>query len=183
MFPRDNHIHDTLQNYIVTPFIQQNLINRPHHPTADWSWRLQQSLTLILKLQRAIRSGRQTHKSALDDPPAAQGPGDGRRERDGDGDPHGEQCLVAEKREPERAAARRHELHRPVAGLPLPLRLFLQDLAGSGRQGAVAGGRGGWGLAVNGDARGHAEPPEDGFDVDVVVDGDVEASDGGARDG
>lgn len=140
-------------------------------------------MTLILKLQRAIRSGGRTHRSALDEPPAAEGPGDGRCERDGDGDPHGQQCLVAEDREPERAATRRHELHRPVAGLPLPLRLFSQDLARPGGQGGVAGGRGGRGLAVNGDARGDAEPPEDGLDVDVVVDGDVEAGDGGAGDG
>lgn len=97
---------------------------------------------LILELQR-IRIGGWTHRSALDELPAAEGPGDGRRERDGDGDPHGEQRLVAEERERERAAARRDELHRPVARRPL--RPFLKDITRPGRecgvaQGLVAGG-------------------------------------------
>jgi hypothetical protein len=51
----------------------------------------------------------------INKPPIAQGSSDGRRERNIDGSPHGEQCIVAKKREPERTT-----LHRRVAGLPLP---------------------------------------------------------------
>jgi hypothetical protein len=55
----------------------------------------------------------------INEPPIAQGSSDGGRERNSDGSPYGEQCIVAEKREPERTTGsivvlRRchcHELH------------------------------------------------------------------------
>jgi hypothetical protein len=39
----------------------------------------------------------------IEEPPMAQGPSDGRSR------PHGEQCLIAEEREPQRATTRRHK--------------------------------------------------------------------------
>jgi hypothetical protein len=43
-----------------------------------------------------------------------------RHERNGDRNPHGERCIVADEHEPERTTTRHHEFHRPIAGLPLP---------------------------------------------------------------
>jgi hypothetical protein len=55
----------------------------------------------------------------INEPPIAQCSSDGRCERNSDGSPHGEQCIVVEKREPERTTGsivvlrsyHCHELH------------------------------------------------------------------------
>jgi hypothetical protein len=55
----------------------------------------------------------------------AYSPGDRRREHNGDENPCGEECLIAEERESKRATTRCHELHLPVVRLHLPHELHI----------------------------------------------------------
>jgi hypothetical protein len=64
---------------------------QPHHTRVGQ--RLNEGLAVLLVLRKG-NSKWWTHGSALDEPPTLERPGDGRRERDGDGDPHGEQRPV-----------------------------------------------------------------------------------------
>ena len=60
------------------------------------------------------------HRTQINEPPTAQGPNDRWCEYNSDGNPHKEQCLVAEEHKPQHATTRRHEFHCPIGGLPLP---------------------------------------------------------------
>lgn len=104
--------------------------------------------------------------TALDDVPPRQEPRDWGSECNSDGNTDGEQRLVAEDRERERTTSGGGELRRAILGRRVDL---------------VIGGRIRVRVLVIGNSA-HVELFENGFNVDVVSDGDVETGDGGGGD-
>ena len=119
-----------------------------------------------------------THSNTtLDDVPPGQEPRDRRRQRYGDRNPHRQQRLVAEQGERERAAGRGSKLRRLVlllAVVTVDRNRFNGISRGVGIRVRV-------GILFFGNSA-HVEFLEDGFDVDVVPYGNVEASDWTRRD-
>ena len=116
-----------------------------------------------------------THSNTtLDDVPPGQEPRDRRRQRYGDRNPHRQQRLVAEQGERERATGGRSKLRRPVLLLAV-VTVDRNRVSGISR-GIRIRVRVGVGILFFGNSA-HVEFLEDGFDVDVVPYGNVEASD------
>lgn len=100
--------------------------------------------------------------TALDDLPSGQEPGDRWSQSQGDRNPNREESLVAEHGQGQSTATRRRKLRRPI-------RIRRLDFAGFG--------------SVFRRVTDVGNFLEDGLDVDVALDGNVEAGNGGAGDG
>lgn len=132
------------------------------------SFKISIVIVVLLTPQQQQYSKYQNVRSytSFDDVPPRQKPRNWGCEGDGDGNPNGKQSLVAEYGECECAAGGGSHLRRAV----------LHRSCGRVRIGARVG------VFFGGNRSAHVELLEDGFDVDVIPDSDVEAGDGSCGD-